>query len=192
MVIGVTGFKTSGKDTVADYLVDRYGFQKYSFAKPLKDGVMAFFGWDWERMNDPELKEEVDPFWGISPRQVLQFMGTNAIRDAMPEAYPVFKEITGNNFWVKRFLQTYQQNSLLDFVVPDCRYENEILAIKECHGTIIRVNRNASVPKVIEHISEDINSLKGINYDLDNNADRHSLHKQIDDIMEGYFGYIKK
>jgi hypothetical protein len=31
MIFGICGFKSSGKDTIADYLVSRYGFKKLSF-----------------------------------------------------------------------------------------------------------------------------------------------------------------
>jgi dephospho-CoA kinase len=46
MIIGVCGFIGSGKDTVADYLVNFHEFRRESFANTLKDAVAAVFGWD--------------------------------------------------------------------------------------------------------------------------------------------------
>ena len=46
MIIGICGFIGSGKDTVADYLVNFHGFRRESFANSLKDAVAVVFGWD--------------------------------------------------------------------------------------------------------------------------------------------------
>ena len=50
MIIGVTGFIGSGKDTVANYLTTFHGFKKLSFAGSLKDAVANVFGWDREML----------------------------------------------------------------------------------------------------------------------------------------------
>ncbi len=36
----------SGKDTIADYLVNIHGYKRESFADSLKDAVAAAFDWD--------------------------------------------------------------------------------------------------------------------------------------------------
>ena len=46
MIIGICGFIGSGKDTIADYLVNLHGFRRESFANSLKDAVAQIFGWD--------------------------------------------------------------------------------------------------------------------------------------------------
>lgn len=55
-VIGITGKARSGKDTVANLLIDNCGFIRYSFAAPIKDSIQEMFGWD-ERHREGELKE---------------------------------------------------------------------------------------------------------------------------------------
>ena len=46
MIIGICGFKGSGKDTVADYLVKHKDFIKISFASVLKDIITILFNWE--------------------------------------------------------------------------------------------------------------------------------------------------
>ena len=45
MIIGVTGFIGSGKDTIADLLVTNHKFKRVSFASSLKDAAANVFGW---------------------------------------------------------------------------------------------------------------------------------------------------
>ena len=50
MIIGICGFIGSGKDTIADYLVNFHEFKRESFASSLKDAVSAVFGWNREML----------------------------------------------------------------------------------------------------------------------------------------------
>ena len=49
-IIGICGLIGSGKDTIADYLVNIHQFRRESFANSLKDAVAAVFGWDREML----------------------------------------------------------------------------------------------------------------------------------------------
>ena len=68
--------KRVGKDTVADYLVNKYGFVKYSFGQPIKEVAKIMFDFSDEQLNG-DLKEAVDIRWGISPRQFFQDFGSS-------------------------------------------------------------------------------------------------------------------
>ena len=68
MLIGLVGLIGSGKDTVADRLVQKHGFQRDSFAKSLKDAVASIFGWDREMLEGQtkesrQWREQPDKFW---------------------------------------------------------------------------------------------------------------------------------
>jgi dephospho-CoA kinase len=69
MIIGICGFIGSGKDTIADYLVNLHHFRRESFANTLKDAVAQVFGWDRTMLEGRtkmarEWREQVDQLVG--------------------------------------------------------------------------------------------------------------------------------
>ena len=141
MIIGVCGFIGSGKDTVADYLVNFYEFRRDSFAATLKDAVAAVFGWDRELLEGRtkearEWREQVDPWWSkrldmpdLTPRWVLQYWGTEVARRAFHD-----------DVWIAS-LEHKLQASGDNIVISDCRFPNEIKSIKNTGGKVIWVQR---------------------------------------------------
>jgi len=141
MIIGICGFIGSGKDTVADYLVNFHEFRRESFASTLKDAVSAVFGWDRTMLEGRtkqarEWREQVDPWWAerldmptLTPRWVLQYWGTEVCRKAFHD-----------DIWIAS-LENKLRNSRDDVVISDCRFPNEIQSIKRAGGTIIWVQR---------------------------------------------------
>ncbi len=207
MILGVTGRIGSGKDTIADYLCTFHGFKRVSFAASLKDAVAAVFNWDRELLegstkSSREWREQIDEWWSerlgmkITPRWVLQYWGTDVLR---------------NNFhsdiWVasvENKLRTTKDN----IVITDCRFANEVEAIKRAGGTTCRVERGeepdwykyaidynkgpnhvgwsigkSHLDKLKIHASE--YSSVGLDYDyqIDNNGTIDELHNQIKSII---------
>lgn len=140
MLIGFMAKKQHGKDTAADYLVQKYDYSKLSFADPLKEGCRQLFGFNDEQLYGGK-KEEIDPFWGISPRTVLQFVGTDLCRREMDRIIPGI----GNGFWVsslkKKYIDMKKSNPNVKVVVSDVRFQNEVDAIHELGGTVVKVER---------------------------------------------------
>lgn len=56
-VIAISGWKRSGKDTIAGQLIQEHGFKRVAFADPLKDSVAKEYGIPREHCDDPAFKE---------------------------------------------------------------------------------------------------------------------------------------
>lgn len=151
MIIAMTGKKRSGKDTGGSYLVKNYGFTKYAFAQPIKDMCRIIFLWD-ERHEEGDLKEVVDPFWGISPREAYQTIGTELFRERFPELHEKFRYLINKDIWVKRFEKWYSLNNDKNVVITDLRFLNEAGIIKDLGGYIIKVK--SPVESNDTHLSE--------------------------------------
>jgi hypothetical protein len=202
MIIGVCGFIGSGKDTIADYLVNIHEFRRESFANTLKDAVAAVFGWDRTMLEGRtkqarEWREQVDPWWSkrldraITPRWILQYWGTEVCRRGFHD-----------DIWIAS-LENKLRNSSDDVVISDCRFPNEIKAIRNQGGIVLRVVRGpepewydlavesnggqfdhmkTAYPDV--HASE--TAWVGTEFDavLDNNATLDQLYKQVNDLLQ--------
>jgi hypothetical protein len=182
-VIGILGKKQHGKDTIANYMVEKYGYIRVAFADAIKDMLKCSFRFSEEQLNG-NLKETIDEFWQIKPRQVLQFVGTELFRDKMGELLPHVE----TNFWVfiikKKIHDTLKVNPSAKFVISDCRFENEVNFIKEMGGQVIRVVR----PTVENNTESNHSSEKYIDdlpfdFKIVNNASLDKLHSNVDIII---------
>ena len=210
MIIGVCGLIGAGKDTIADYLVNIHQFRRESFANTLKDAVSSVFGWDRELLegrtrHSREWREQVDAWWAdrldmpeLTPRWVLQYWGTEVVRRSFHD-----------DTWIAS-LENRLRKTTDDVVISDCRFPNEIGAIKRAGGLVIRVHRgpdpewygfaeiiNRGPEKNIEwswaktqldkfniHASE--TAWIGTAFDavIDNNSTMDHLYAQINDLVQ--------
>ena len=139
-VIGIWGFIGSGKDTAADFLVNFHEFRRESFASALKDAVASVFGWDREMLEgrtkeSRAWREQRDDWWSerlgmnITPRWVLQYWGTEVCRKAFHD-----------DIWIAS-VENKLRTSMDNIVISDCRFPNEIKAIKQQGGKVIWIQR---------------------------------------------------
>ena len=205
MIIGICGFIGSGKDTVADFLVNFHEFRRESFASTLKDSVAAVFGWDRTLLEGRtaearEWREQVDPWWAerldmptLTPRWVLQYWGTEVARKSFHD-----------DIWIAS-LENKLRNSKDNIVISDCRFPNEIQAIKKAGGQIVWVQRGALPEWYDDAVSANqgnnigINAMKlrkihasewawlGSEFDhvIDNNGTIDDLFKQAQSLVIG-------
>lgn len=140
MLIGILGRKRVGKDTTADYLCSNYNFEKLTLAQPLKDICKISYDFSDEQLYG-SLKETIDERFGVSPRVVYQYLGTDIFRKDINSIIPCIK----NNFWInliaENYLQMTETNKNKCVVVSDVRFQNEIDRIHELGGIIIKINR---------------------------------------------------
>ena len=140
MLIGLLGRIGSGKGTVAEELVNTYGFRQDSYASTLKDMTAVLFNWDramleGDTSESREAREQVDVWWSdklgikdFTPRLALQLIGTN-----------VFRNNFHQDIWLLSVMARYKDGE--NVVISDCRFPNEVQAIRDLGGRIIQVDR---------------------------------------------------
>jgi hypothetical protein len=146
MIIGLTGYAQSGKDTVASILVENYGYQRVAFADPIRDllyatnpmlkegyrvkGLVDVYGWDRVKVDYPEA------------RRLLQDLGVGA------------RKTFGDMFWVRQALNGLQLFGEANYVITDVRYPNEAKAIRDYDNAQIWRVKRLGVDPVNSHESE--------------------------------------
>ena len=143
MIIGLSGYARSGKDTVAELLCLNYGFKRISFAQPMRDALCILnpylsdglrvshlvndYGWEVAKQN-PEV------------RRLLQVFGTE-----------IGRKMFGEDVWINIALSDLRHDERI--VISDVRFPNEADAIKEQGGMVWRINRH-DFSAVNDHTSE--------------------------------------
>jgi adenylate kinase family enzyme len=174
MIIGILGKKGSGKDTMAEFLIQQYQFKQFTYAEPLKKICQDLFSLTDEQVTCPILKETVDQRWGKSPRQILQEIGTDLFRKHYDE-----------NIWVKILkekiiLEPKEQN----IVVSDIRHQNELDTITEFTNCLIFRIERPNVSTLDNHSTEN-NILQYNNIiTIQNNSTIQDFHSKIKTILE--------
>lgn len=141
VLIGVSGKMQHGKDAFAFALTQLFGFRRAAFADSLKAACGEIFGFSTEQMYGAE-KETPDPYWNLTPRDVMQRFGTEAMRSTF-----------GADIWVRSLMRTIEAQPLAFWVVPDVRFPNEAEAIKAAGGIVVRIERPTGAA-ASTHISE--------------------------------------
>jgi dephospho-CoA kinase len=180
MIIGLSGYAQSGKDTVAEHLVEHYGYRRVAFADPIRKALYrlnpkidiadmvgvplatAVDGLGWENVKaDSE-----------DARKLLQRMGTEVGRDMF-----------GSDIWVQKAFEDNNVTSDDKVVFTDVRFLNEYAHIKSYYGKVWRVER-LGVGPANTHVSEsqlDTASFDGI---ITNNSTKDDLYQTLDYLMQ--------
>ena len=191
MLIGICGLIGSGKDTVAERLVNEHGYKRDSFAKSLKDAVASMFNWDRDMLegrgqSSRHWREQPDKFWSerfgreVSPRSILQQFGTEVMRGQMYDG-----------IWVDSCIGRYKgQNT----VIADTRFPNEVKQIREHGGKIILVKRGPDPDWFVDYVEGNIEP-KGVHsseyawakeefdFVIENNGSKEELYAKIDALI---------
>ncbi|MDI1360632.1 hypothetical protein [Methylotenera sp.] len=181
MLLALAGKAGAGKNTVADMLSEHFNFQQTAFADPLKTAAALIFGLDVEHFYSSDLKEIVDPFWGISPREMLQKLGTEACRNNIDQ-----------NIWVKSMQRSCAEviANNEDLVITDARFDNEADMVRALGGTVIHIhsNRESKLNATSQaHLSEAGIEFKGCDYVIDNSGTLLDLKHEVSIFMEDYY-----
>jgi hypothetical protein len=146
MIIGLTGYAQSGKDTVAKILVENYGYTRVAFADKIRDFLYEMNPMVDNVAGEPIfLKERVDrDGWEVAKknphiRRTLQNAGVSA------------RKVFGEEFWIDRSLVSILRNE--NTVITDVRFINEADVVKHQAGQVWRIKR-LGVDAVNAHVSE--------------------------------------
>ena len=193
-LIGLTGLKNSGKDTVAAYLVKEHGYERRAFADPLKKSIAALLDipfYEVDRYkNDPNVqvllgREYVDEndrsaYEALNPaltfREFLQRYGTESHRD-VPEM--------GLDFWVDLTLPVRGFYAERNIVVSDVRFDNEAKRIHTLDGIVVEVAR-AGLDNQDQHRSEAGLQYVEADYVLVNDGTLTDLKDGIESMLEHF------
>ena len=154
MIIGLTGFARSGKDSVAKVLVNQYGFTRVAFADKIREllyeinpivndsnftiqGVVNEYGWEDAKVLFPEV------------RRLLQDLGVGA------------RSLFGDKFWINQAIGAIGVGQP-NVVITDVRFKNEADTLKANGAELWRVKRSGIVA-YNRHISE--TDMDGYNVD---------------------------
>lgn len=171
-LIGIAGRARSGKDTVANFIIAAIGGYRYSFADPIR-AMLAPLGVD---MNDPywqARKEDVIPALGVSPRRMMQTLGTEWGRN-----------LINPDLWLVMAHQRLLRNGP-GMVISDVRFENEAAWIRKHGGRIIHVIRPEA--KAVEaHASEDGIEVQDTDARLFNSGTLEELQLSVRELLRVY------
>tara|TARA_B100000497_G_scaffold5869_1_gene5823 strand:+ start:2375 stop:2941 length:567 start_codon:yes stop_codon:yes gene_type:complete len=157
-IIAICGAKRSGKDILANHIVNKYGYTRLSFAEPLKELVKLIFNFSDEQVGlidgDNEEKDTIDERWGISPRKALQFIGTEVLQHKIQELIPNI----GRDYFANILLSKIENDKT--YVISDLRFIHEYEKIKHLDIDIIKVIRPSLTTSKegeqnnVQHLSE--------------------------------------
>ena len=179
-IIALAGKAGYGKTTISKMITEIDPKSSVTaFAAPLKDMVRAIF----PQLTDYHLKDQVgkaaptDLLNGYSPRELMQFFGTDFVRRFDPD------------LWVKRAKDkielhrrpaTRGRPKLNYLVFDDCRFENEVNLIRQYDGCIIHLERTETEKSFTDKIKAKL----GIG------VDGHASEAGVRNLFQPDFDYV--
>ena len=175
----------SGKTTIANFLVEEHNYHRIPFAEPLKlmmRTLLQHFGYSElfvdKLLNDPVLKEQILPELGVTPRSMMQTLGTEWGRNL------VHPEI-----WLLAWKNSVEELNIYgNVVVDDIRFPNELVIVK-CHpsSTLWWVDRPSAAvtAEVMAHSSQQPLDRSEFNQIIVNNGTIKDLQMMVDNILLG-------
>jgi hypothetical protein len=176
--IGLSGWARSGKDTVANYIIEKYGYTKASFAQPIREALVNL---------NPNIN--VGETNSASLATSVRLLGWEQLKDISVDVRPLMqrlgtevgREMFGEDFWVDTALDRIPDGSKVVF--SDVRYPNEANAVRDFGGKIYRIDR-AGVGPANEHASETALNDYGFDDRIDNSGTVEELYAQIDRVID--------
>jgi hypothetical protein len=167
-IIAFAGRKQSGKTTCAMAVASAFELRDmtmtktamiYNFADPLKQLCIDIFGIEYRQCYgcDEDKNELVDCYWGdkqLTAREVLQIVGTDMFRTMQ------------HHVWSSATIRKIEKEMPDLAIIADCRFPNEVEAVKNAGGVVIKLNRNVYNSDHSSETALDIENYDYSNFDL--------------------------
>ena len=165
MIIGISGKKRSGKDTIYRLIKELNGIHplRAAFGDQIKEEVADVTGVEVDHIE--ENKEHFRP--------MLQWWGSDFRR-----------HYNGESYWLDKMLAKMQTLAAKEvMVITDVRYPNEAELVKQAGGIMIRVDRRTGLED--PHSSENLlDDFEGFDYRLTNNGTMFDLKEKVQRIVD--------
>lgn len=150
IIIAFSGLKSSGKSTAAKFIescLKDYVVHRLSFASPIKKMITDIFCLSNKECYDPDLKDVILDHWNVSPRELMQKIGTDLFRKQLSTVCPDLtmpaETIWASNVYceIKKIEFENKRNNITNsvIIIDDCRFDDEYNVIKELGGIVIRI-----------------------------------------------------
>lgn len=180
-IIAFHGPAGAGKDACADYIVDRLGYRKLSFANRLKKALAEILNVPVTMMDDRVFKENAPDELGSTVRHMLQTLGTEWGRNTI-----------NPDIWLmeaNQVLDHMDKGIVPGIVISDLRFENEADWVRVNGGLVVHIKPTGNEEiETKDHSSESgIEMVEG-DVILHNNVKSGIgiIHAKLDDLMERF------
>lgn len=180
LVVAICGRKQHGKDCAAMDLVNA-GFCHEKFASPLKQACALLFSLDDDQVHE-EKKDVLDPRWNKTPRELLQFVGTEMFQYKIQEVLPD----VGRGFWAKSLVQRISKSDAERIVISDMRFQHELdtlREIKDCRVLAIRIVRDSMKCDDCHPSETELDDIMPV-HEIMNNGSKEDLYRIIRGVLE--------
>jgi dephospho-CoA kinase len=200
MILAISGRIGSGKDTVGNIIQmlavsndPTVNWEIKKYAGKLKEIACILTGCTLEQLENQEFKKlQIGSDWGMTYRELLQKLGTEAMRNGLHEnvwvnaLYADYKgKISENHKFIDDGKTYPLELEYPNWIITDMRFPNEFDAVKSRNGITIRVNRTNrwNKPQDIEHASETALDNHEFDYVIDNNGSMSDLITKVREIL---------
>lgn len=176
ILLGITGFKNTGKSEIRKYLVQTYGFAFRPMAEPIKNMLQVGLGLTDEEVSGPLKDLPCEALLGATPRLAMETLYVEWGRMMIHDDLWFFH-------WRKK-VDAEGRNTVAD----DVRAPAAAATIRKSNGKIIRVVREGRLgsssrsEQEMESITPD--------YTITNNGNIADLRKAVDTAMRS-LGYTR-
>ncbi len=190
MLVGISGKKQSGKNTVATIWNTIDAERNYGLEALLEGrGSSSPNGSFTPKSFAQGVKEIASLYTGI-PIELFEFEATKAMKVKYAEEKITIREVLqkvgtfgrktfGESYWINKLFHDYKHQN---WIITDVRYKNEADAIKQRGGILIRLNRNSTSTDT--HDSEiELDDYSDWDYVINNNGSIGELAHSVTEIM---------